>query len=230
MDTLTVTLHPRIITGKRVKQIRREGLVPVHMYGSGIDDMALQVEMLDLRKVLIQAGANVPISVTVEGSDDENVCFVREVQRHPVSEDILHVDFLRVDVTQTVTADVPIVLTGISPAVEDDSGVLIQAISIVNVEALPMDMPESLELDISVIEDFNKTLHVADIPGIERFTIHTDAGLLVASVVPPKVEEEPVLVGEEELLEGEELEEGEEAAAAEGEEAPEGGAEAEAEE
>jgi len=226
MDTLSVTLHPRTVTGKRVKQIRKEGLVPVHMYGSGIDDMALQVQTLELRKVLIQAGANVPISVTVEGNDSENVCFVREVQRHPVSEDVLHVDFLRVDVTQTVTADVPITLTGISPAVEDDSGVLIQAISTVNVEALPMDMPESLELDISVIEDFDTTLRVADISGIEGFTIHTDADLLVASVVPPRVEEEPVLVGEEELLEGEEVEEGEEAPAAEGEEASEEGGEA----
>ena len=224
MDTLSVTLHPRAVTGKRVKQIRREGLVPVHMYGSGIDDMALQVETLELRKVLIQAGANVPISVTVEGNDSENVCFVREVQRHPVSEDVLHVDFLRVDVTQTVTADVPITLTGISPAVEDESGVLIQAVSTVSVEALPMDMPESLELDISVIEDFDTTLRVADISGIEGFTIHTDADLLVASVVPPKVEEEPVLVGEEEL--GEEVEEGEEAVAAEGEEASEEGGEA----
>ena len=221
MDTLSVTLHPRAVTGKRVKQIRREGLVPVHMYGSGIDDMALQVETLELRKVLIQAGANVPISVTVEGNDSENVCFVREVQRHPVSEDVLHVDFLRVDVTQTVTADVPITLTGISPAVEDESGVLIQAVSTVSVEALPMDMPESLELDISVIEDFDTTLRVADISGIEGFTIHTDTDLLVASVVPPKVEEEPVLVGKEELLEGEEVEEGEEAVAAEGEEASE---------
>ena len=60
-----------------------------------------------------------------------------------MSEDVLHVDFLRVDVTQTVTVDVPITLTGISPAVEDESGVLIQAVSTVSVEALPMDMPES---------------------------------------------------------------------------------------
>ena len=77
MDTLSVTLHPRAVTGKRVKQIRREGLVPVHMYGSGIDDMALQVETLELRKVLIQGWGERSHQRDGRGQRLENVCFVR---------------------------------------------------------------------------------------------------------------------------------------------------------
>ena len=90
MDTLGLTLSPREITGKKVKLLRREGLVPVHMYGSGIQDIPLQVDSLKLRKVLIQAGANVPVNIAVDGMDIDNICFIREVQRHPVSEEILH--------------------------------------------------------------------------------------------------------------------------------------------
>lgn len=225
MDTLALTLSPREITGKKVKLLRREGLVPVHMYGSEIQDMPLQVNSMELRKILIQAGANVPVNVTVDGVDMDNVCFIREVQLHPVSEEILHVDFLRVDVTQTITADVPIVLKGSSPAVEDMSGVLIQAVNTINVEALPLTMPESIEVDISVIEDFDTTLRVSDIPSIQDATINTNADQLVVSVVPPRVEEEPVLA-DEELLEGEERLEGEEPPT--GEEPAAGGAEIEA--
>ena len=83
MDVHSLSLSQRTVTGKKVKQLRRQGILPVHMYGSGIDAQSLQGTAGELRRLLPQVGTNVPVSVEVEGSDQENICFVREVQRHP---------------------------------------------------------------------------------------------------------------------------------------------------
>ena len=100
-----------------------------------------------LGKVLPQVGTNVPLMVEIEGGK-EDVCFVRDVQRHPVSEDLLHVDFLRVDVSQTIQSEVPVVITGVAPAVVDIGGTLLQPLLSVVVESLPLDVPGSFLIDI----------------------------------------------------------------------------------
>ena len=148
MDVQSLGLSQRTVTGKKVKQLRKQGILPVHMYGSGIESQVLQGSAGELRRVLPRVGANIPVSVQVEGSDDENICFVREVQRHPVTEDILHVDFIRVDVTQTISAEVPITLVGSAPATQQ-GGTLLQPLTSLLVEALPMDIPASVEADVS---------------------------------------------------------------------------------
>ena len=85
MDVLTIKLAPRTVTGKKVKLLRQNGIVPVHVYGSGIEASAHQVDVQALRRILPQVGTNVPLSVEIDGDKGENICFVREVQRHPVS-------------------------------------------------------------------------------------------------------------------------------------------------
>ena len=100
MDVVTLKLLPRSVIGKKVKQLRREGFVPVHVYGRGVESQALQAETQVLRRVLPRVGTNIPLSLELDGDKGENICFVREVQRHPVTEDVLHVDFLRVDVSR----------------------------------------------------------------------------------------------------------------------------------
>ena len=114
MDVATVKLDPRTVTGKKVKQLRRQGVIPVHLYGADIQPSNLQIDGRTLNRLLPQVGTNIPVSIEVEDQDMENICFVREVQRHPVTEEVIHVDFLRVDVTRTVSAEVPLTLTGTS--------------------------------------------------------------------------------------------------------------------
>ena len=108
----TLKLLPREVTGKKVKQLRLNGITPVHLYGGAEDSAALQVQSSDLRRLLLNVGGNVPITIEVEGNEGGDICFVREVQRHPVSDEVIHVDFLRVDTDQKVTAEVPIILDG----------------------------------------------------------------------------------------------------------------------
>ena len=210
MDGLTLTANRRTVTGKKVKALRRGGVVPIHMFGRGIESLSLQADSRVLGVLLPQAGTNVPISIDVDGQDGENVCFVRQVQRHPVSEALLHVDFQRVDVTQKVTAEVPLVMEGAAPAVQEMDGTLLQTLASVSVEALPMSMPASFTVDISGLDDFDKTIRVASLRTDDDVTILNDGDEMIATVVPPRVEEEEVAVDEE--LEGEEAEAGEEGA------------------
>lgn len=210
MDALTLTAIPRTVTGKKVKALRRDGVVPIHMFGRGIESQSLQAEARVLGVLLPQAGTNVPITIDVDGADGDNVCFVRQVQRHPVSEALLHVDFQRVDITQKVTAEVPLLIEGASPAVLEMDGTLLQTLASISVEALPMSMPASFTVDISGLDDFDKTIRVASLETDDDVTILNDGDEMIATVVPPRVEEEEVPVEEE--LEGEVDEDAEEGA------------------
>ena len=221
-ETITLTLSPREVTGKKVKGLRREGLVPVHLYGGTTPSSALQVEAGSLRRILARVGGNVPLTVEVAGTEGENICFVREVQRHPVTEELLHVDFLRVEATQTVTADVPIILDGEAPAVRNLGGTLAHPLQTLTVQAIPMDMPAELHVDVSGLEGFEAAVRVRDIVVGEGVEVLTDGNEMVARVMQPRLEEEfEVVTGEEEIEEGEVVEGEEAAEAAEGEETPE---------
>ena len=209
MDVQNLSLSPRTVTGKKVKRLRERGILPVHMYGSGIESQALQAEASDLRRILPRVGANIPVSIAVDGSDAENICFVREVQRHPVTEVLLHVDFIRVDVTQTISAEVPINLIGSAPATQQ-GGTLLQPLTSLLVEALPMNIPASVEADVSGLDDFEKSIVVSDIAVADDVTVLTDSDEFVARVTPPRVETDTFDLEDEEGIEGEEGEEAEE--------------------
>ena len=210
MDVATVKLDPRTVIGKKVRQLRRQGVIPVHMYGADIEPSNLQIDTLTLNRLLPQVGTNIPVSIEVEDLDSENICFVREVQRHPVTDEVIHVDFLRVDITRTVSAEVPLTLTGASPAVSQMAGTLLQNIQTLSIEALPMNMPAEIPVDISVLVDFDTTLLVGDVEVPDNVTVLNDPEDTLVRVAPPRLEVE--------TFDDEELEEGE----AEGEEGAEG--------
>ena len=172
--------------------------MPVHIYGKGIDSLSLQGVTGELRRLLLQIGTNIPVSIQVEGSEGENICFVRDVQRHPVTEDLLHIDFIRVDVTQTISAEVPITLMGTAPATQR-GGTLLQPLTSLLVEALPRDIPVSVEADVSGLDDFEKSIVVRDIPIADNVTVLTDQDEFVARVIPPRVETDVFDVSDEEL-------------------------------
>ena len=212
MDVVTLKLSPRSVTGKKVKELRKSGQVPVHLYGRGIESQALQAEAHVLRRVLPQVGTNIPLSLELD-AEGENICFVREIQRHPVTEEVLHVDFLRVDVSRAIQAEVPISLSGSSPAVRELGGTLLQPLLSLLVEALPMDVPASLQVDVSQLDDFEKGIFVRDIKLGPDVTLISDPDEMVARVSPPRLEVEDEPSAEDEL----DLEAEEEAAAPAGE-------------
>ena len=199
METLNLKLSPRTITGKKVRMLRREGIIPVHLFGKGSPSQALQINVGALRKVLPQAGTNVPIMVEVEGEKGGDTCFIREVQRHPITSEFLHVDFLSVDVSQVITVEVPVILDGNAPAVENMGGILLQIVQTLPVKALPLEVPVSFRLDVSILDDFEKSLRVSDIAVANNVSILRAVEEMIARVVPPRIEEEEVESEEDEM-------------------------------
>lgn len=191
-EAAEIKLSNRSISGKKVANLRREGIMPVHLYGGDSGPLSLQGDSAEINKLLPRVGLNIPVSVVVEGGGAGEICFVREVQRHPLTQDILHVDFLRVDVKSKITASVPIEVIGDSPAVRLLGGTLIQNMQSINVEALPLNVPEKITVDITSIEDFETAIHISDISVEGDISITNPSDALVARVAPPRIELEPV--------------------------------------
>ena len=191
-EAAEIKLSNRSISGKKVANLRREGIMPVHLYGGDSGPLSLQGDSAEINKLLPRVGLNIPVSVVVEGGGAGEICFVREVQRHPLTQDILHVDFLRVDVKSKITASVPIEVLGDSPAVRLLGGTLIQNMQSINVEALPLNVPEKITVDITSIEDFETAIHISDISVEGDISITNPSDALVARVAPPRIELEPV--------------------------------------
>ncbi len=203
----------REVLGKKVRQLRRNGMVPGNVYGLDMDPIALTLDGLEFIAVHQRVGATGVIDLAVNGADSVPV-LVQEVQHDPPTSRVLHVSFVQVDLTKPVNALVPVYLTGEAPAVELGA-IVIQHINEVSVSALPDDIPENFVVDVSSLADFDHSLLVSDFDAPAEVTIQTDPDDLVVRAERPRVveEEEPA---EDEELEGEEgAEEGEEGAAEE---------------
>ena len=181
------------------------------MYGRGADPRSVVVSAPDLRKALsTDAGLNVLITLDFEGDDE--LALAREVQLHPTRDNFLHLDFVLISRTEKVSAEVPIVLAGEAIGVTEEGGILEQALYALSIEALPMAIPDNIEVDVSGLE-LGSSMTVADMTIPDGIDLVADPESPLASVVAPAAEEEP---------EVEELEEGELAEGEEGAEAAEG--------
>jgi large subunit ribosomal protein L25 len=187
MDTISLDVSPRGTLRKKVKALRRTGIVPIHIYGNGIPSKALQADNMTVSKVVRQVGQNIPLYLKVEGAEEQELVFVREVQLHPVTNVLLHVDFFRVDPSMKAMGAVPIVLVGEAPAVKVRKGILMQTLHMLSVECLPMEMPERIEIDISVLEDLEQSMRVTDYTPKSGLTILTDPDELIVRVASPRI-------------------------------------------
>lgn len=197
-----IELNPRELMGKKVGRLRRAGIVPVHLYGPGMESRALQCNASQLIRVLATAGGATPIHITIQGEPGNHLAFAREIQWDPKRDDLLHVDLLAADVSRPVTAQVPIVLIGESAGARTVSGTVMHQLRTVDIQALPLEMPSEIELDISVMEEPDSVIRVSDLLIPENATLLSDVEELVVRIELPRVEVEVEV--EEGLEEGEE--------------------------
>jgi large subunit ribosomal protein L25 len=195
---LELTLDAREAQGKANKRLRREGLVPGVVYGKGEDSTNVQVDAKTFETLYRAAGKTSVVKFMVPGSRRATSGFIKSVQRHPLTGRALHVDYFLVNLNVEMEVDVPLVFTGESPAVEETGGTLLHNISAIHVKALPADIPHEVTVDVSVLKSLDVAIHVADLSlNRDLVTVMTDGETLVATVVPPRVEEEPeTVVGE----------------------------------
>jgi large subunit ribosomal protein L25 len=187
MQNLQLQVQPRSITGKKVARLRRAGYVPAVLYGPGISSIPLQVERRSLEQVLSQAGQTSPIQLALDGTQYE--VLIRAVQRHTITGEIEHVDFLRVEPNRPIEAAVPIVLTGESRAVRQ-GGTLIHGLARLRVEARPSDLPHVIQVDLSRLEHPEDSISVRDLVISPNVRVLDEPDELVVKVVPVRVEAE----------------------------------------
>ena len=218
---LELNLDPREAQGKANKRLRRAGIVPGVAYGMGEASTNVQVDAKTFETLYRAAGRTSVVKLRLPGSSKTSSGFIKSVQRHPLSGQAIHVDYLLVNLTVEMEVDVPLVFSGEAPAVEETGGTLLHNLSSVRVKALPTDIPHQIDVNVSTLVSLDVAIHVRDLTlNRDLVQVLTDGDTLVATVVPPRIEEEP-----EPVLTEEELAEAEAAAAAEGEEGAEGAAE-----
>lgn len=231
MSELSIEVQSRDRIGSRAaRRLRREGLIPAVVYGGERDTLPIQVDRRALLDLIKEAGSeNAVFVLELAGSKGKTRhCMVRDMEVNPLTREIVHVDFIRIDMSRKVEVEVPVELVGIPLGVSEDGGILDHITREVEVECLPGDIPNHLEVDVSELH-IGQNVTIGDVSLPAGVELIDDPERVVASVVVPHIEEEPE-EEEEMLLEAEMAEPelvGREGEGEEGEEAEEEGEEAE---
>lgn len=211
---MELTAKKRTITGHKVKNLRSKGIIPATVYGKKISSENLEIDLKDFLKVYKTAGDTKLIDLKLESGKTIPV-LIHQVQRHPVNDHILNIDFLGVDLKEMIRVSIPVVAKGQAPAVANKIGALINPIREIEIECLPSDLPEKIEVDVSKLENLNDDIKVSDIKLGEKIKILADANSTVFTinelVQKEKIEEVVVPTEVEATAQKKEGEEGEEA-------------------
>ncbi len=202
MSTIELHAEARTVFGKKVKGLRQAGIVPAEIYGKKTKNHSIQIPVRDLEYTLNEAGNTNLISIKIGDKKTGIPVLARNIQYSPVRQRLLHVDFYAVIMDETVSVNVPIRIIGETDLITQQNGTLMTGLNELEIEALPADIPETIEIDISNLTDFGQSIHVSDLPAADNITIHSSPESLLASIQPPRTSDEEDLV--EEVIEEEE--------------------------
>lgn len=189
MAAIKIQVERRTGLGKnKVDKLRQGDFVPGVLYGKGEETEHIQVDRRNFEKVYRSAGMSALIDLELDG--DTAPVLIKEVQVHPFKSQYLHVDFLKLNMDETVKLTIPIILTG-RDNIESKEGILIQQLDEIEIECLPKDIPQSIEVDVSHI-DFNTPVFVSELDIFENedIVVFREADDVIASLVEPTSEEE----------------------------------------
>jgi large subunit ribosomal protein L25 len=210
----------RKILGRKVKTLRQQGQLPANLYGKKIKSVSLTLNDKKFIKFYQEVGETNIVDLQVGPKFVSHFCLISHLQIHPVSDQILHVDFHQVDLTEKITVNIPIELIGEAPAVKEHDGILVQSLSEIEIEALPVDLLDKITVDVSGLTEIGNSVLVKDLSLNSKVTLKTDPKAVVVTIQAQeeeKEEEKPVEVEDEdgEPVEGEEAKEAGEPAEAE---------------
>jgi len=218
MDKIELKVVNREILGKKVKHLRRQGITPVHVFGHGIESLALQCDTKELERVLSQAGQTRLVNLKLAKEKKPRTVVVREFDRDWRRGQLVHVDFYQVRMEEKLRLEIPIVLIGEAPALKSKTNMLDHELGTLTVECLPAKIPNSFEVDISSLAELDQAIRVKDITLDKDITVLNSPDLVVAKIslrpvekVEEKVVEEAVAAEAEAEAKAEVAEEGAEA-------------------
>jgi len=202
MEGLTLQASKRDILGKKTRFLRRQGITPAHLFGHGLESLALQCDTPKLQRTIAQAGMTRLIALDIEGDKQPRSVFIREIQRNECSGELLHVDFYQVRKTEKIRVDVPVVLVSEAPAMKEKGRILTHSLTSLSIECLPDKLPPQIEVDLSPLEEVGQAIYVRDIAFSPDIAVITDSDQMVVKVSEARIEVEEV-VAEEAVAEAE---------------------------
>jgi large subunit ribosomal protein L25 len=182
MADVKLEVRPRALFGKKARFLRRAGITPANLYGAEIESIPLQVETRALTQTITTTSRNTPVDLNVFGESKPRTAFVWRVQRHPLSEELLHVDFYYVEATRVMRAQVPITLVNVDPDLEKLSRRVTPYLESIEVETLPADLPTEIQVDASNLLEIDDQLLVQQLTIGANVTLLSDPEQLVARV------------------------------------------------
>lgn len=192
-ERMVLNATKRTVFGRKVKKLRSEGKIPASVFGASTQSISLTLERVAFQKLFRKAGETTLVDLYIEGEKQPRPVLITHVQTHPVKDTLVHVDLHQVDLTKAVTAPIPVTLIGESAAVKDKAAILVTVLSEIEVEALPTDLPDRIEVDISKLVEFGDSIHVKDL-SVDRKKVKVLIGEdeTVITVQEPKEEIEEV--------------------------------------
>jgi large subunit ribosomal protein L25 len=188
-DKITLGLENRTLLGKKVNRLRRAGILPATVYGKGVGPFTVQMDARTFSDAYRHAGRTTLVELNIAGQPTQSA-FIHALQRHPVTRAITHVDFHVVDLLIEITVAVPIHLVGESGVVARGEALLNQVLTALEVRALPAELPHAIDVDISGLDSFDKSIYVRDIQLPGKGAIETPEDELVVSLTPARAAEE----------------------------------------
>jgi large subunit ribosomal protein L25 len=169
MADMSFEVTTRSVTGKKTRFLRRQGITPAHLFGQGLDSVAVQCPTNELQRAISQKGTTRLMDLKLDDEKEARSVFIREIQRDALSGEIIHVDFYQVNKNRKIRVAVPLVLVGDAPAAKLKNNIIEQLMSEVEVESLPGDLPPQIEVDITSLAEANQSMKIGDIvvkPGV----------------------------------------------------------------
>ena len=189
MADIQLKVEPRTVARKKTRFLRRAGITPANIYGSGQQSVAVQAPTAEIKRVLRAAGHTNIVNLALPGERASRPALIAEVQHDALGDELLHVDFHQVDLTVRLSSDVPLVITGDSEAVRR-GGVLLQVLNSVSVEALPAEIPAEVVVDVSNLESDDDAIFVRDLPLPPGVVALSDPDTMVLKVQASRLAQE----------------------------------------
>jgi large subunit ribosomal protein L25 len=196
MEQIELGAQLRSVTGKKVKGLRSQGLMPLVVYGRKSESVPIQAVTIDVAQAFARSSGQL-IALTIEGEPEPRMVLARDIQRDFITGAYLHADLYQVDITETVQVEVPLVMVGEPPLVNTGEAVLSVVLNSVEIECLPTDIVQSLEVDVASLVTMDDAFHVRDLVVPDSITVLTDGEEMIARL--------QYIVEEEEEEEEEEL-------------------------
>lgn len=184
-STPTLDVELRTIEGKKVKNLRAQGLLPAVVYGKGFEAVSIQIDNRTFLSVYKQVGRSQLVDLNIPGRGKQSA-FVHVLQRHPVTRAILHADLRVVDLKVEMNVEVPVMVVGESPLVARGDAVLILVISSVQIHALPANIPQHIEVDVSHMASLDDNIFIRDVATNTSYKVLGDPDTVLVALTPTR--------------------------------------------